>query len=149
MWCMNTLGRFMMKTLYSKELGSTTEAIRDTLVEILALLAEHCWCQADNTFNIRLCLEEALVNAMEHGNEGHSESKVNIQIVEEGDRCIIRIQDQGHGFNPDDSTMSDCEQMGGRGVCLIKAFMEDVRFDCCEGILEMEFNRDTFSKVCS
>lgn len=138
-----------MNTIYSKELASTTDAIGQTLTEALDILAEHRWCQTDNTFNIRLCLEEALVNAMEHGNQGNNESTVKIAITEQDDNCIIRITDEGHGFNPEETTMSDCEQMGGRGVCLIKAFMEEVSFDCCEGTLEMVFNRDTFFKVCS
>mgnify|MGYP001309817374 FL=1 len=138
-----------MNTLYSKELASTTEAIGQTLTEALDVLAQHRWCQSDNTFNIRLCLEEALVNAMEHGNQGQNDSTVKICIDQEDDTCVIRITDEGHGFNPEETKMSDCEELGGRGVCLIKAFMEEVRFDCYAGTLEMVFNRDTFSKVCS
>ena len=138
-----------MKTIYSQELPSTTEAIGQTLTDSLAVLVEHNWCQAENTFNIRLCLEEALVNAMEHGNQGKSETSVKISIMEQDDTCTICISDEGHGFNPEETTMSDCEEQGGRGVCLIKAFMDEVRFDCCKGTLEMVFNRETFSKVCS
>ncbi len=138
-----------MNTFYSKELASTPEAIGGVLPEILELLAEHRWCQVENDFNVRLCLEEALVNAMVHGNQNQVAATVHITISEEGDTCTICVKDEGHGFNPDDVTMSDCDQMGGRGVCLIKAFMEEVRFDCHAGTLEMTFNRDTFSKVCS
>jgi len=39
--------------------------------------------------------------------------------------------------------------MGGRGVCLIKAFMDEVVFNPESNCLEMSFNRDTFCKCCA
>ena len=138
-----------MKTVYQKELKSTTEAIAETLSEALDALAEHKWCNADHTFNIRLCLEEALVNAVVHGNKNHPESIVTINIEEKGDICTIKVIDQGEGFNPESVSMSECSELGGRGVCLIKAFMENVQFHGDDNCLEMTFNRDTFCNCCA
>lgn len=138
-----------MTTVYSKEFNSTTEAIAETLAEALEVLADKNWCNAEHTFNIRLCLEEALVNAVVHGNQNRPESKVSINIEEQGDTCTIYVKDQGDGFRPEKIEMSDCSQMGGRGVCLIKAFMEEVQFNPSENCLEMSFNRETFCKCCA
>ena len=139
-----------MTTVYTKEFSSTTEAIAETLSEALEVLAEKNWCNAEHTFNIRLCLEEALVNAVVHGNQNRPEYKVTINIIEENDdTCTIYVKDQGSGFNPESVEMSECSQLGGRGVCLIKAFMEHVQFNPKENCLEMTFNRDTFCKCCA
>ena len=138
-----------MTTVYTKELSSTTEAIAETLSEALDVLVDKKWCNPDHTFNIRLCLEEALVNAVVHGNQNRPENKVTISIEEQDDTCTIYVKDQGSGFKPESVEMSECGQMGGRGVCLIKAFMEDVNFDASESCLEMTFNRDTFCKCCA
>lgn len=139
----------IMKTVFSKELKSTTEAIAKTLSEALDVLAKHNWCNEEHTFNIRLCLEEALVNAVVHGNQNRPECVVSINICEDGDVCTISVKDQGGGFDLNSVEMPDCSEPGGRGVCLIKAFMEDVHFDCDNHCLEMSFNRDTFCKCCA
>lgn len=138
-----------MKTVFTKEFKSTTEAIAATLSEAIDALAANKWCNKEHTFNIRLCLEEALVNAVVHGNQNHAESSVTIDIKEEGDICTISVRDQGEGFDPESVSMSDCSEHGGRGVCLIKAFMEEVHFNCEQHSLEMSFNRDTFCKCCA
>lgn len=139
----------MMKTVYKKELKSTTDAIAETLSEALDVLAEHKWCNADHTFNIRLCLEEALVNAVVHGNQNKPDCTVTINIEEHDDICTITVKDEGGGFNPESVMMSECSELGGRGVCLIKAFMENVQFHGENNCLEMTFNRDTFCNCCA
>jgi serine/threonine-protein kinase RsbW len=138
-----------MNTVFAKELKSTTEAISTTLSEALDVLAAHKWCNEDHTFNIRLCLEEALVNAVVHGNQNQPDSTVTIDISEHEDTCTISVRDQGTGFDPTGVKMSNCDEQGGRGVCIIKAFMEDVHFNSEENCLEMTFNRDTFCKCCA
>ena len=139
----------IMKTVFAKELQSTTEAVAKTLSEALDVLTEHNWCNEEHTFNIRLCLEEALVNAVVHGNQNRPECVVSIDICEHGDVCTISVRDQGKGFDPNSVLMPDCSELGGRGICLIKAFMEDVHFNGEEHCLEMSFNRDTFCKCCA
>jgi serine/threonine-protein kinase RsbW len=138
-----------MNTVFAKKFNSTTDAIASTLTEALDVLAEHNWCNAEHTFNIRLCLEEAFVNAVVHGNQNRPDAIVSVDINENGNVCTISVRDQGEGFDPDCVTMSDCGEMGGRGVCLIKAFMDEVVFNPESNCLEMSFNRDTFCKCCA
>jgi anti-sigma regulatory factor (Ser/Thr protein kinase) len=45
--------------------------------------------------------------------------------------------------------MPDCNQMGGRGVCLIKEYMDEVSFDESNNTFEMIFSRDTFTGACT
>lgn len=134
----------MPKTLYTAEFASTADALARTLVEALDALIKHKWCTREDSFCIRLCIEEALVNAVVHGNKNRSDRAVKVEIIEDGDRCTIRVKDQGEGFDPSSVEMPDCTQLGGRGVCLIKHYMDDVRFDCEKKSFEMSFSRNTF-----
>ena len=138
----------MTKLIYERDLASTTAAVAEALTEILEFLSDQRWI-AGETFCIRLCLEEALVNAVVHGNANESARRVRVRIYEEGDTCRVCVQDEGKGFEVDAIEMADCTQLGGRGVCLIKEFMEDVRFNAKDRCLEMVFNKRTFSEACA
>jgi serine/threonine-protein kinase RsbW len=137
----------MLKTLFSKKLPSTMEAVGKTVNEAVDVLCSHEWCKDDTAqFSLRLCLEEALVNAMVHGNANEAARHVQIEIAEEGERCHVRVSDEGKGFDPQAIEMPDCNQLGGRGVCLIKHFMDDVRFDRAKHCLEMTFRRGSLTR---
>ena len=135
----------MSRVVYSTSFSSTPEAIMNALTEALKALVGDGWFSQNQSFSVRLCLEEALVNAVEHGNSNRPDLSVHLDIVEEDSRCVIRVRDEGEGFDPASLEMPDCETLGGRGVCLIKHFMEDVHFNCDEKCLEMRFTRNTFA----
>lgn len=135
----------MAKTVFAREFPSTTKALAETLTHALDALVAHNWCSLEDSFCIRLCIEEALVNAVVHGNKNQPDQHVHIEIVEEGDTCTIRVRDEGEGFDPKQVEMPECNQLGGRGVCLIKHYMQNVFFNGDEGCLQMEFTRGSFS----
>ena len=84
-------------------------------------------------FSIRLALEEALTNAMKHGNQMQPEKKVFVKSTIDGSTVTIEITDEGDGFSPDavpDPTAD--ENLGrpsGRGVLLINSFMDVVSYN--------------------
>ncbi len=135
----------MKRTLYTKDFPSTVQAVGGTLAEALDALVKDNWFTAEHSFCVRLCLEEALVNAVQHGNKNDPGRRVNLEIFEQDGRCVIQIRDEGEGFDPLGVTMPDCETLGGRGVCLIKHYMDDVSFDLAEKCLKMQFSRNTFA----
>ena len=54
------------------------------------------------------------------------------------------MRDEGEGFDPNSISMPPCDQLGGRGVCLIKHYMDEVTFDHAQQCLDMVFSRGTF-----
>lgn len=134
----------MSRLLFEHEFNGTMDALATALSGALDALNRHNWCHEDASFCIRLCIEEALVNAMVHGNKNEPTRAIHLHIFDEGDSCRICVRDEGEGFDPHAITMPGCDQLGGRGVCLIKEFMEEVKFNCDERCLEMVFSRDTF-----
>src|SRR5205085_6199329 len=81
-------------------------------------------------FCIRLALEEALVNAIKHGNQLDRAKKVHIECAFTGDRFEVNITDEGPGFDPEEVPDPLCEENlerpCGRGLFLIRHYMTDV-----------------------
>ena len=86
-------------------------------------------------------LEEALVNAITHGNRGDCGLDVRLTMTEDGEYCLIRVYDRGCGFCPDDITVPDPDKTDGRGICLIRHCMDEVVYDGVEHCLEMKMRR--------
>ena len=84
-------------------------------------------------FDIRLCLEEALINAIKYGNGLDGNLKVRTTVAYQKDRVQIIVEDQGPGFDP--KTLKDCTQEGnllrnrGRGVYLMHQLMDEVEYN--------------------
>jgi len=83
-------------------------------------------------FGIRLALEEAMVNAIKHGNNMDRAKKVWIKYRVDRVRFEIRITDEGPGFDPldvpDPTAVENLERPCGRGLMLMRYYMSDVAF---------------------
>jgi serine/threonine-protein kinase RsbW len=83
-------------------------------------------------FGIRLALEEALVNAIKHGNNLDKSKKVHISYGVVPERFDIRIRDEGPGFDPQDvpdpTAFENLERPCGRGLMLMRHYMNKVTF---------------------
>lgn len=81
-------------------------------------------------FVVRLCLEEAIVNAFRHGNRSEPGKVVKFGCKIDGASAEFRIEDQGHGFDPesvpDPTADENLEIPSGRGLMLIRAYMSEV-----------------------
>jgi serine/threonine-protein kinase RsbW len=83
-------------------------------------------------FAIKLAMEEGLNNAIRHGNGMNPAKKVQLSYDIRGDRVVIGIADQGVGFDPlnvpDPTADENLEKPSGRGIMLMRAYMDEVRF---------------------
>lgn len=98
-----------------------------TLIE--EALLESQYSEAD-IFSIKLALEEALVNAIKHGNQMDPDKQVIIRYRVTPEMFTVEIHDEGPGFNPnevpDPTAEENIERPCGRGLHLIKHFMTEV-----------------------
>ena len=105
---------------------SGKEAVVDRLME--TLLSNKLILKKD-MMKTRLCLDEAVVNAMEHGSHWDSSKKVEIVIcVDDTDWAAI-VSDTGEGFCEEDMPIVDDTTVwleGGRGIFLMKHYMDNV-----------------------
>ena len=93
---------------------------------------DECGWGHRSTFAVRLSLEEALHNAIKHGNKHDPEKKVHIEATITPRRIEINIEDQGNGFErhhvPDPRKEENLEKCSGRGVFLIESYMDKVEW---------------------
>ncbi len=112
-------------------IASDAECGRKLLEVILQQLAEHCWSPR-NIFGIHLALEEALVNAIKHGNKYSPEKQVRVCCGITPEYFSIKIEDEGAGFDPsklpDPRTDEWIDVPNGRGVLLMRKFMDKVEY---------------------
>jgi serine/threonine-protein kinase RsbW len=97
--------------------------------EMLCQLQQHRWAEHD-IFSVHLALEEALVNAIEHGNHLDPRKQVRVVCRISPDLVRIVVSDEGEGFDPShmpdptDDQHRECPH--GRGVLLMRSFMDRV-----------------------
>jgi serine/threonine-protein kinase RsbW len=91
-----------------------------------------CKFEERDIFSIRLALEEALVNAIKHGNQMDRNKKVFISYSVSPERFEIGIVDEGKGFDPEDvpdpMAPENLERPCGRGLLLMKHYMTEVTY---------------------
>jgi serine/threonine-protein kinase RsbW len=82
---------------------------------------------------VGLALEEALVNALKHGNRGDARKHVCVQWEVSARRALLAVEDQGHGFDPagvpDPLAPENRRKPSGRGVLLMRHCLSWVRFN--------------------
>ena len=92
-------------------------------------------------YHINLVLTEAMANAIKHANKNDPNKDVHISINLTDDELVIKVYDQGQGFdiNTMDHETPDPELDHGRGVFLIRALMDSVKYKRCGNgnVLEM------------
>ena len=83
--------------------------------------------------NFRVGLTEALSNAMLYGNGSDPQKRVRVEVDIRVEEVAVRVTDQGSGFDPTmvpDPTLPDnISKTGGRGIFLMRALMDEVRFN--------------------
>ncbi len=99
--------------------------------EIEQQLKEHEYSERE-IFSVKLALEEALVNAIKHGNQFDHNKKVHIAYKIKPECFEILIRDEGPGFDPDEvpdpTAVENLERPCGRGLMLMRYYMNEVSF---------------------
>jgi serine/threonine-protein kinase RsbW len=112
-------------------LPSTMESV--SVVETAAdKLAAEAGLDEDERFKIAMAVREAAVNAVLHGNDYDPNKMVTASFENTGKSLVILIADQGIGLDPDtlpDPLAPENLLRGtGRGIFLIRSFMDEVHF---------------------
>ncbi len=111
--------------------NSQPELLSDAYKHVLKDL-EACDFNRQDIFSVHLAMEEACVNAIKHGNKMDLAKEVTLDYKIYADRIELSVTDQGDGFNPDTVADPRCGdniyKAGGRGLFLIRMYMDDVQY---------------------
>jgi serine/threonine-protein kinase RsbW len=112
-------------------IASSAAAVRETQERILTEIERHGF-DSQSHFAVKLALEEALINAAKHGNKWDPAKKVHVMYAVTDRQVEVMIEDEGPGFDrtsvPDPTLDENIEKCSGRGILLMEAYMNSVRW---------------------
>jgi serine/threonine-protein kinase RsbW len=114
-----------------EKIPSSLPVAHDALDRLLQAMHQAGW-EGRDFFHVQMASEEALVNAVTHGNKEATDKRVELEFRVSPDQVYLRIKDEGDGFRPDDLPDPTCadrlECPHGRGVFLIREMMSEARY---------------------
>jgi len=123
---------------------SRTAEGKRILESVLARLESENWFPHD-IFGVHLALEEALVNAVKHGNRMDETKFVHVVCRLSPEKLYVQIRDEGPGFKleevPDCTEDENLEKCSGRGIMLMRNFMSRVEYNDSGNMVTMEKSR--------
>jgi len=122
------------KEVLNHHYSSTLESVDLAEGEILKA-AERAGFDEDDRHRIGMAVRECMVNAVVHGNRYNRNKHVHVNVLigksETRLRFVIKITDQGEGFEvqevPDPLHDTNLLRHSGRGLFLMGAFMDDMK----------------------
>ena len=113
-------------------ISSDYESGQAVVERIMSAIGD-CGFSTRDTFGIRLSVDEAVINAIKHGNQFHPDKTVRIHFRSNDEGLRIEIEDQGAGFCPEDvpdpTADENLERPCGRGLMLMREFMTRIEFN--------------------
>ena len=126
--------------------GKARETLLDQLSEHLT---EYGWT-ASEIFGMQMAIEESVSNAYHHGNQQGTLGDVTIRWHVSAESFSVEVNDNGHGFDaqgvPDPVAPENLEEQGGRGLLLMRGYMDNVEYaDGGRKVLMQKTRRSTTS----
>jgi Anti-sigma regulatory factor (Ser/Thr protein kinase) len=116
----------------SLKIPSEIKYIREVSSGILKWLEPRKLSESE-LFDIRLCVEEVVRNAMTHGNNDDKNLNVLVSYWLAGESLIIEVEDEGKGFDlgkvPDPTAGDNLEKGSGRGVYIVRKLIDKMEFN--------------------
>ena len=113
-----------------RSLDSNLDSV-DYAEEITMGVAKRAGFDEDDLTKIGMAVRESMVNAVVHGNRYNANKKVRFSVHKDTDSLTVRIIDEGEGFDvesvPDPLAPENLFRNSGRGIFLIRSFMDDFR----------------------
>ena len=109
-------------------LDSTLESV-DRAEELVVASAKNAAIEEDDALSLGMAVRESMVNAVVHGNRYNLNKKVHLTVSRTAAQLVIRIADEGEGFEldelPDPLAEENLLRHSGRGIFIIRAFTDD------------------------
>ncbi len=107
----------------------STLASVDKAEQLAMEAAARAGFEEDDQHQIGMAVRECAVNAVVHGNRYNKNKRMHLEISRSSEALIIIIGDEGDGFDmaslPDPLAPENLLKQSGRGLLLIRAFMDD------------------------
>ncbi len=109
-------------------LESTLQSV-DKAESIVVHEAQKAGFEEDDAHQIGMAVRECMVNAVVHGNRYNKKKMVHLDVEVADHGVTVTIGDEGDGFDlsslPDPTSPENLLRQSGRGILLIRAFMDE------------------------
>ena len=116
----------------SYTMDSTLDTV-NSAEETASRLASEAGFDEEEVMKIAMAVREAAVNAVLHGNAYDPGKKVRVDFERTNRELVITIRDQGKGLDlskiPDPLAPENLLKTSGRGIFLIRSFMDEVEIN--------------------
>jgi len=117
---------------FEEIIPSDISSAQESQQRIIRSLEEFDYSPRD-IFCIRLAVEEAVTNAIKHGNGRDASKKVLIRCLVDTERVHLVVEDEGAGFSPNDvpdpTADENLDKPSGRGIRLMQSFLTSVEYN--------------------
>lgn len=140
---MSNFTETMESELYSLQLPSNSQSVA-VLENFVDELVENLHIGNDVYANLMTCLNEAITNAIYHGNKQDPEKTIfiNLEVIN-NKRLVFTVADEGDGFDfshiPDPTDPENIEKLTGRGVYIMKKLADQCIFNAKGNEVELHF----------
>jgi serine/threonine-protein kinase RsbW len=121
----------MNATRVSYTLESTLASVNKAEQAAMELAAKSGFDE-DECGRVSMAVREATVNAVLHGNRYDATKRVTISFETTPEALTVSVRDEGEGLDtaniPDPLAPENLLKQSGRGIFLIRAFMDEIRF---------------------
>ena len=121
----------MMRDTKHLEITLETQVESVNLAEEMCLrVAEAAGFGEDDCYRIGMSVREGVINAFHYGNQERPEKKIHLALDLTPEKMVIHVLDEGEGFDlgrvPDPLAEENLLSTSGRGIFLMRAFMDEV-----------------------
>jgi len=129
--------------LFTLQLPSKLESIIE-LENFLEEIQNRLSIPEETFANIQMCMNEGVINSIDHGNKLDPSKKVYINLeVQPNKKLIFTIKDEGPGFDynqvKDPTLPENLESLSGRGIYIIRQLADQVIFNTQGNEMELHF----------
>ena len=128
----------------------TINSLQKNISQVERFVEEICdeyYISANYFGNIMLAMEEAVKNAVMHGNKQDDRKKVVITFQRKKNGLSFIIEDEGEGFNHQDiPNPVDAENALGNGIFLMRSLADQVTFNSKGNEVEMIFTTSSINQ---
>jgi serine/threonine-protein kinase RsbW len=111
-------------------LESTLESV-DVAERTATSTATQIGFSEDQVYQVSMAVREAMVNAVLHGNRYDPQKRVELTLERSDRNLVVSVRDQGEGLDvqkiPDPLAPENLLKQSGRGIFLMRAFMDEVQ----------------------
>lgn len=120
------------KSMIKTKIDNDSHLLKEVSKKLISDLKENN-IDEELIFDIHVGFEEALRNAMIHGNKMDPSKKVTVETEKTEGAVVISVEDEGDGFEPsklpDPTLEENLLKESGRGVYLIRHLMDEVKYE--------------------